>query len=87
MAHGKLRPTAQATKKTPALRDLEVQIDDSDVEMLDQGTLRVLRVTAKQKLDTQPGVYGELEVEGESLPIVDIAVDPKRGMSAIVTVR
>jgi len=87
MAHGTLRTLSPASNKKAA--DLDVEVDDSDLDMLEQGTLRVLRVTAKQRLDARPGTYRELEVNGESLPIVDVdcSVDPKRGVSAIVTVR
>lgn len=82
MADGTLRPSRRGTN-----RDLPVEVDDNDVEMLPQGTLRTLRVKAQHRLDATPGFYNELEVNGENLPIVDVTVDPKRGLSAIVTVR
>jgi hypothetical protein len=87
MADGLLRAIPHGDKKATPDEVVRVEVDDNDIEMLQQGTLRVLRVTAKQRLDVTPGIYRELEVNGESLPIVDVAVDPRRGMSAIVTVR
>jgi hypothetical protein len=87
MAEGTLRIVVAKDKNAARGVDLPVQVDDSDLDMLESGTLRVLRVSAKQKLDTTPGMYRELEVNGESLPIVDVQVDPKRGTTAIVTVR
>lgn len=88
MADGTLRTNTYSNGKvTRAGNDLAVHVDDSDLEMLQQGTLRILRVTAKVKLDPTPGLYRELEVDGDSLPIVDVTVDPKRGTSAVVTVR
>jgi hypothetical protein len=85
MADGTLRTNAKDKKRASA--DLEVQVDDGDLDMLQQGTLRILRVKAKTRLDPTPGAFIELEVGGESLPIIDVTVDPKRGMGAIVTVR
>jgi hypothetical protein len=88
MADGILRTVHPGNgKKTAPEQGVRVEVDESDLEMLEQGTLRVLRVKAKQRLDATAGHYKELEVNGESLPIVDVTVDPKRGMSAIVTVR
>lgn len=90
MADGTLKTASYTAKKKATAQpaqDVRVQVDDSDLDMLEQGTLRVLRVTAKVKLDGTPGFYQELEVNGDSLPIVDIDVDRKRGTSAIVTVR
>jgi hypothetical protein len=87
MAEGTLRIVVAKDRNAARGVDLPVKVDDGDLEMLESGTLRILRVTARQKLDTTPGIYRELEVNGESLPIVDVQVDPKRGTAAIVTVR
>jgi hypothetical protein len=88
MADGILRTVPHGNGKKAAQEPgVRVEVDESDLEMLELGTLRVLRVTAKLRLDDTQGFYKELEVNGESLPIVDVTVDPKRGMSAIVTVR
>lgn len=84
MADGTLRISPSA--KDTSTRELSVQVDDSDLDMLEQGTLRILRVSAKVRLDGTPGHYRELEVNGESLPIVELTIDTKRGTSAIVTV-
>lgn len=87
MADGMLRTSTYSKKGTARTGgDVAVQVDESDLDMLQQGTLRILRVQAKTRLDTTPGAYKELEVNGESLPIVDIDVDGKRGVAALVTV-
>jgi hypothetical protein len=87
MANGTLRTVPHANEKNAARGvDLPVQVDDGDLEMLENGTLRVLRVVAKQRLDPTPGIYQTLDVASDSLPIVDVEID-KRGVSAIVTVR
>jgi hypothetical protein len=82
MADGMLR-----TMNASLGGDIDVEVDDSDVDNLETGTLRVLRVRAAKKLGTAPGLYRELELNGESLVIVDVAVDNKRGNTALVTVR
>jgi len=84
MADGTLRISPGS--KDTSTRELAVQVDDSDLDMLEQGTLRILRVSAKVRLDETPGHYRELEVNGESLPIVELTIDTKRGTSALVTV-
>jgi len=78
MAHGTLR--------TSSKKNVTVEIDDNDIEQLWQGSLRVLRVKAVGKIDNAPGFYSELEVNGESLVVIDVTPD-KRGTGALVTVR
>jgi hypothetical protein len=92
MANGVLRTashtTTQGGKQSDGQpRDVEVEVDDSDIDALEHGTFRVLRVHAAEKLDRAVGAYKELEINGDSLVIIELAVDTKRGTTALVTVR